>query len=1081
MKKNFFYILIFLFSAKFLISQNPTYIENYSIEQGLSQTSVNCIFQSSDGIIWIGTQDGLNEFDGYDFTIFKYNPNDTNSISNNFINDITEDENGNLILATREGVTIWKRKQNKFIRLKNNPQDSQSLSNDNVLKVAYINKTLWALTDNSLDKYLGNGKFKRNYYFKDSSTVRYTYNTLALTSDENNNIWFATKDGINVWHKDIKQFSIFKGVNENLSNLKIRSLYFDNKQKLWVGTYMGLNKLNRRSHSFQKFYYKNRPDYIRENTINDIFIDNNNIFWLGTKSGIKTFDGEKIVEFSNPDLRKIKSQITVIFQDNTNNIWCGTMGAGIYKIVIQKPKFNFFTNFPSKADRMVFSLFVDEKNRIWAGSNGVYIIDKNTKKIIFYDDLINSDTIQEVTVYSFLNEKDKMWLGTDNAIYIIDKSDFQIYSIFDYFDIPIEKKLFSNRIFHINKDNNGIYWIGTYNGLVKFDKKKFTFFKKNKNNKNSISSNVVIKTLIQGDSIFIATYNGLNLYNKKTKKFKQWFVKDGLINNFLLDICQSKFKPNIYWIATVSGLSRFNIINENFRSFTSADYPFPNDFLYTIFQDSLKRLWISSNYGVFTFNPKTKKVVSYDKKDGLPFLESNIGGSFVENNNNIFYSGINGICWTNIYSKQKKVKPLKANINKIIISDPDLNKNIIHFPDTSKKYSFDYKTTIKIFFSVPDYILPERNKFKYKIEGLSDKWSGEQNLNFLIITGLSPGKYTVYIKGANSKGVWNNSPTKFSFEIKPPFSKSFFAKILYLIIVIIFLLVGFLYVYRNIKKENRILQERNYALEQVEKQRKLLEDKNKNITDSINYAKKIIDAILPPVQNLNYILPQSFIYFLPKDIVSGDFYWFAHKNERIFIAAVDCTGHGIPGAFMSIIGINLLERIVDEGTYDPAVILNMMNKEVIATLKKKYEEIHIKDGMDLSLCIIDKTRKSLSFAGAYNPAYIIRDQAIVQFRGNRKSVGNDFEFDSFTSQNIKLRDDDIIYIFSDGYTDQFGGLNRKKFKFRRFRNLLISIHKLPLDIQKQKLHESFLEWKLDYEQIDDILIIGFKPLSFLNK
>ncbi|MEA3452671.1 MAG: SpoIIE family protein phosphatase, partial [Bacteroidota bacterium] len=211
-----------------------------------------------------------------------------------------------------------------------------------------------------------------------------------------------------------------------------------------------------------------------------------------------------------------------------------------------------------------------------------------------------------------------------------------------------------------------------------------------------------------------------------------------------------------------------------------------------------------------------------------------------------------------------------------------------------------------------------------------------------------------------------------------------------------------------------------------------------------------------------------------------DFYWFTEKNNYIFIAAVDCTGHGIPGAFMSIIGINLLNSIVNEDISDPSIILNMMNKKVILTLKKTLDSGHLKDGMDMSLSVIDKNRKTINFSSAYNPVYIIRNDNIIQFKGERKSVGNDFDFNSFSTFSVKIREDDVVYLFSDGYTDQFGGTEQKKFKFRRFRFVLLSIYQLPPEKQKEKLKTTFEKWMLDNEQVDDILIIGFKPMSFIK-
>ncbi|MBN2662632.1 MAG: SpoIIE family protein phosphatase [Bacteroidales bacterium] len=1078
MKKIIAQILFFTILLKFGVAQNTPYVENYSIEDGLSQNAVTCIFQSSDGIIWLGTQDGLNEFDGYRFNIFKFNPNDSSSISNNYINDIIEDNKGNIIIATSDGITIWERYKNNYIWLQNDPSDPNSINNDDVLQVIFFENTIWALTENSLEKYLGDGKFKHYFFKTDTATTRYIYNHMDLMVDNENNIWLATKDGINIFYPQTEQFYQIKGVIEKISNNRLRSVVQDNQNNIWVGTYMGFNRFMKTSSKFLNYYYYNQNRFIRENTINCVYIDEENYFWIGTKSGLKTFDGSQIIDINNKNLNAITEQITTIYKDNSNNIWCGTLGAGVYKFSTNKTKFSSFFDFFKPADNAIFGIYVDNANRIWAGSNGIYVIDKNSNKIIHYDDLLQNDTTQEITVYSIFKDSCNIWLGTDYSVFIIDPESFKINEIYDYFNIPVDKLMTNNRIYNINKDNEGIYWFSSANGLIEFDGKRFTVHKNLSHNNNSISSNLVISTLITGDSIWITTIKGLNLYNKKTKEFKHWFKKNGLPNDYCLDLYFQNSKT--LWITTISGLVKFELDKNTFTSFSSLNKGFVNDFFYTITPDDSNNLWLTSNYGVVKFNTQTYNYITYDKSDGLSFLECNIGGSYKNDDNTLYVSGINGVSWTNLDEVETIMKPAKVNITKFVISNQNFETQEVYFPDTNKVYKFDYKSIINIYFYLPDYVLPERNKFVYKIDGLNDDWSDEQFVNFINITGLSPGKYTLYIKGANSKGVWNNEPIKFTFEITPPWSKSLTFKIIYFILGFILLALGFLYVYRSFKKENKILHEKNFALEQVENQRKLLEEKNKNITDSINYAKKIIEAILPPIENLKTLLPESFIYFKPKDIVSGDFYWFIEKSDRIFIAAVDCTGHGIPGAFMSIIGMNLLDRLVNEGIFDPGVILNLMNKEVISTLKKKFDQKHIKDGMDLSLCVIDKTRKILSFTGAYNPAYIVRDKSIIQLRGDRKSVGNDFEFDSFTTQDLKLRENDTIYLFSDGYTDQFGGISGKKFKFKRFRTLLLSINDLPLELQKSKLHEAFYQWKIDYEQIDDILVIGFKPLSFLG-
>lgn len=1057
--------IIFISTWQFLLhSQTPTNITHFTIESGLSQNSVNCIYQTREGIIWIGTQDGLNEYDGYNFTKFKYNPNSKNCISNNFITDITEDDTGNLIIATISGITIYEQNKDKFTWLKNNPDNPKSLSSNNILKVIYYNNTIWGLTNYSLEKYIGNGEFE-HHYFADTTAIYDFYDNNDLLIDNKNRIWIATSSGINIFSPKNNRF--YK--TNNIKTTNIRCFQKDNNNNIWIGSSTGLIKYNSISSKYTNYFYNKKT----KNKINTILI-NNNTFWIGTKNGLKTLSNTKIINFKNELINSIKNSITSIIQDKSGNIWCGTHGAGIYKLSFQKPKFEAFSNFPKTFSKMIFGLYADDNGKIWASSNSLCVIDRKTKKIIHYDNIINNT---EILISCITKIDNKIWLGTNLGIFIIDPKNYAKKTIFQYFNIKKNKKIISSRIYDIKKQNKNTYWIATANGLFKFNGKTFTQYINNPEDPNSISSDIITKILIENDSIWLTTYDGLNLLNTKTLKFKHWNTSNNITQNIILDIY--KENNNIY-LGTSGGLTKFNFATKTMETFNSTNTNFINDLFYTVINEK-NNLYLSSNYGIVKFNKKTKKITTYDKKDGLLSLEFNVKAGYKDKNGYIYYGNTNGINWTRTIDTTTLTPPPKVKITKIIASRTNLKSKIINFPDTSKTYKFDYKNSFSIYFTLPDYTYSKANKYSYKIKEIQDKWSQEQQLNFINLTGLAPGKYTLYVKGANSKGIWNQNETKLSFEIIPPFKNSLLARIIYLITFVTLILLTFLYIYRNIKKENKILHERNDALQQIDLHRNELEEKNKNITDSINYAKKIIEAILPPIKNLNNIIPENFIYFLPKDIVSGDFYWFTIKYEKIFIAAVDCTGHGIPGAFMSIIGMNLLDRLANKGISNPSVMLNMMNKEVITTLKKNEEKTHIKDGMDLSLCVIDKKRQTLAYAGAYNPAYIIRNNSIIQLKGDRKSIGNDFQLNAFTSQRIQIRQDDIIYLFTDGYTDQFGSINMKKFKFKRFRELLLSIHKYPLNIQKQKIHKTFLNWKKNYEQVDDILIIGFKPLSYLKQ
>ncbi len=258
-----------------------------------------------------------------------------------------------------------------------------------------------------------------------------------------------------------------------------------------------------------------------------------------------------------------------------------------------------------------------------------------------------------------------------------------------------------------------------------------------------------------------------------------------------------------------------------------------------------------------------------------------------------------------------------------------------------------------------------------------------------------------------------------------------------------------------------------------------IEEQNNHITDSIKYAKRIQTAILPPDKYIKKLLPQSFVLYKPKDIVSGDFYWINEKDGTILFSAVDCTGHGVPGAFMSIVGNDQLNYAVNvRGAETPAEVLMALNKGVTNSLQRDVSdgEMSVKDGMDLAICSINYKNKKLQFAGAFNPLYIIQDDEVNVIKGDKYAVGSFSTGEDIDYQNhvIDLKEGDTFYIFSDGYPDQFGGPKNKKYLYKRFREFLLSIHKKPMDEQKELLDKNLAEWMGDNEQVDDIIIIGVK-------
>ncbi len=280
--------------------------------------------------------------------------------------------------------------------------------------------------------------------------------------------------------------------------------------------------------------------------------------------------------------------------------------------------------------------------------------------------------------------------------------------------------------------------------------------------------------------------------------------------------------------------------------------------------------------------------------------------------------------------------------------------------------------------------------------------------------------------------------------------------------------------YRSKKKANEELDLKN---QEIEQQKKTVEEKNWEITSSIEYAKRIQDAIMPSMQEIRASLPQSFVFYRPKGIVSGDFYWFSKRENTSYIAAVDCTGHGVPGAFLSMIGNDHLNQIVNmEKMQKPDEILNRLHQEIQVTLKQKHGVTENHDGMDVAMCAFDHTKNVLHFASANRYLYLIREGELSETKGDTVNIGGIMHEDvrQYTLHEIPLQKGDTFYVFSDGVSDQFGGESAKKFGYKRLKETLLEIHQKPMDEQHQAFEKTMVDWMGKEDQIDDFLLIGIR-------
>lgn len=412
-----------------------------------------------------------------------------------------------------------------------------------------------------------------------------------------------------------------------------------------------------------------------------------------------------------------------------------------------------------------------------------------------------------------------------------------------------------------------------------------------------------------------------------------------------------------------------------------------------------------------------------------------------------------------------------------------VNKTIKDFDLGLMKESY-FKIRSRYNYRVGEFKLAYDNLSKYvELESLSD----ERNKTQELVAGD--------IKHHLDTKRYNDSLTVQNIHAKETASKNEelarVQNIVYLsvigFIILIVSLLFFISTNRKRKRMNSLLSEKNTL---VQEQKAIVDEKNASISDSITYAKRLQSAILPTASEVNKYLPNSFLMYKPKDIVSGDFHWFEVKKDIVFIAAADCTGHGVPGALVSVVCSNALNRVVNEfGLSKPAEILNKTRELVIETFERSEE--NVVDGMDISLCAVNLKSKIISFSGANNPLWIVRNSVILEnnsfdsvhtgenatlleLKGDKQPVGVYINQKSFTQKEISIEEGDTIYIFTDGFPDQFGGEKGKKFKYKPFKNALLEMSNKSMDEQNNKLEDIFNTWKGELEQVDDVCIIGFK-------
>lgn len=680
-------------------------------------------------------------------------------------------------------------------------------------------------------------------------------------------------------------------------------------------------------------------------------------------------------------------------------------------------------------------------------SGGVFEINKN-KTVTNITRGIRPQNLYTYALIQSKKNKSRVYLGLLDGLSVIqfDKGKWSAVDLVT--DIKDE-------IRNIKEDQNGSIWLSTLvNGVIRLteNEEKYSIERFGEDYGFEILKDIELYEY--DDRIVFATRNGIYRFIEDEKRFELdesfgqrfgdgstgvfRFVKD----KDLLWISGNEGNPVGYLRKNEAG--EYVFINAPFRRMPQRSTP-------AILPDKDSIVWFGNANDLFSFNRKIPR--DYNTIYQTLVRRITIG------QDSLLFSG----------TYFRKVN----NKNLITFEQPEEMKPVL-------KYALN---NITFEFASPFFENGENIQYSFMLEGFSNIWSRWTPENKAVYTNLPEGDYIFKVKAINVFGI-ESVPGTYAFTVKPPWYRSVLAFIAYFILAALFVWGIVVINSRRLKREKIILEgivrERTAEVvkqkDEIEKQRDMIAEQNKNITDSIEYARRIQTAILPPGDYIKELFPQRFILYLPRDIVSGDFYWLTQKNNQIISVAADCTGHGVPGGFMSMLGIAFLNEIVNKNEVLHAnEILNQLREQVISSLHQTGKMGEAQDGMDVSLYILDHKKRKLEFSGANNPLIIIRDKEIIEIKGDKMPIGIHYRAEEpFSNHKVDLMEGDVVYSFTDGYPDQFGGRNGKKFLSKNFKELLLKIHDKPMNKQKEILEKTLLEWQGSFERVDDILVMGVK-------
>jgi len=824
----FFFTLISVFytvSGQEEFSKNQSLkFKQYSLNEGLSRSSVLCILQDSKGFIWFGTRDGLNKYDGHTFKSYRYNYKDKNSISNSFIKTLLEDENGNIWIGTNNGLNKYLPNEDHFERFTQTGEEN-SLINYEIWSLASIENFLWIGTNNGLEKMNIITNAIEHIGYKTQTKKPLLKNQIrSLFVTSNNNLWICNRENIIIYdikNKEVKEISYPRTQVRNSTNNYSPIIYEDKNNTIWLGYRDGLATFNQQKKEFEHF----EIDATNITTINDevrtIHQDYFGNFWVGTYVGLYIINKEKTAinlytHDENNEFSLSQNSIYSIIGDTKGDVWIGTYAGGVN---YYDRSFDLFKNYFAGSNnyklnyKVISSIVEDADNNLWIGTEGggLNFLNKKTGEFTYYThNEKNTKSISTNNIKSIIQTTEgNFWIGThDGGLNFLNPTkkpfDFKKYKNIANDTLSLS----NNRIISLLEDYNNNIWIGTSgSGLDMFDVKQNKFFRIDE------ATNIVgpiiysISKTSSKDILLISGSEGLAKINVTNKKLtpiiynKQRSTRE----NETITLCAYEDLLKNIWIGTEGdGLFYYNTESKESIRYTTEN-GLPNQVIYSILPDSYNNIWFSTNKGLSRFSLETRQFKNFDISDGLSSNEFNYNSSIELQNKELMFGSSNGIVFfnpnkiiENSFIPPVFITSILVN-NKHYLTGSLINKDIT-LTHNQNVFSFD--------FIALSYSQSDKNEYAFMLEGFDKGWNYIGNKKSATYTNLDAGNYTFKVKASNNDGLWNENGQSINVKISPPFWQTWWAYLIYTFIIIGILLLMRRYSILRIHEKNELKQER---------------------------------------------------------------------------------------------------------------------------------------------------------------------------------------------------------------------------------------------------------------------------------